>query len=112
VTLTDESTGAFTYVAPVGYTGTESFTFRASDGMADSNTATVSVQVVQSTDVVFAVNAEGLQVFTGMDLLTQVGMYEAYDYPIWVTVEDGELNLEFTSKVNWAKLSAILIEGL
>jgi hypothetical protein len=92
--------------------GMGKFTFEVSDGMADSNMATVSVQVVQSSDVVFVVTAEGLQVCTGLDLLTQVGMYEAHNYPIGVTVEDGELNLEFTSKVNWAKLSTILIEGL
>jgi hypothetical protein len=61
---------------------------------------------------VFDLTAEGLEVCTGLDLLSRVGMKEAYDYPIWVTVEDGELNLDFTPEVNWAKLSAILIEGI
>jgi hypothetical protein len=34
-----------TYTPNLGYTGLDSFTFKANDGMADSNTATVTVNV-------------------------------------------------------------------
>jgi hypothetical protein len=43
-TITDASTGAFTYTAP-NQSGNDSFTFKVSDGKVDSNTATVSVTV-------------------------------------------------------------------
>lgn len=45
VKLNDASTGAFTYTPDADYSGTDSFTYKASDGHDDSNTAKVSVQV-------------------------------------------------------------------
>jgi kumamolisin len=45
VSLTDTSTGAFTYTPNTGFTGTDSFTFDASDSGGTSNTATESVTV-------------------------------------------------------------------
>jgi VCBS repeat-containing protein len=43
--LTLSPNGGFTYTPVAGYAGTDSFTYRASDGIASSNTATVSVTV-------------------------------------------------------------------
>ncbi len=48
VTLDDASTGAYTYTPNDGYSGSDSFTFKASDGKADSNIAKVSVTVKAS----------------------------------------------------------------
>lgn len=45
VTVTNPSTGAFSYTPASGFTGSDSFTFTANDGYADSNTATVSITV-------------------------------------------------------------------
>ncbi|MDN5864112.1 MAG: Ig-like domain-containing protein, partial [Gammaproteobacteria bacterium] len=45
VTLDDASTGAYTYTPDTNYSGSDSFTFKASDGVADSNTATISITV-------------------------------------------------------------------
>jgi hypothetical protein len=45
VSVTDATTGAFTYTPASGYTGDDSFTFNANDGTADSNTATESMIV-------------------------------------------------------------------
>jgi hypothetical protein len=43
----DQSTQQVTYTAPMAFFGTtDSFTYRASDGTATSNTATVSIRVV------------------------------------------------------------------
>jgi subtilase family serine protease len=47
VTITNSSTGAFTYTPASNYYGSDSFTFKANDGQADSNTATESVTVNQ-----------------------------------------------------------------
>ena len=41
--------GSFTYTPPANYTGTASFTYRASDGTADSVTATVTINITGST---------------------------------------------------------------
>ncbi|MBF0212888.1 MAG: tandem-95 repeat protein [Magnetococcales bacterium] len=44
-TLTNATTGAYSYTANAGATGTDSFTFRVNDGRVDSNTATVTVTI-------------------------------------------------------------------
>ncbi|MDN5865595.1 MAG: cadherin-like domain-containing protein, partial [Gammaproteobacteria bacterium] len=45
VTLDDAATGAYTYTPTSGYSGADSFTFKANDGQADSNVATISITV-------------------------------------------------------------------
>lgn len=45
LTAFDRNTGAFTYEPAAGFTGADSFTFKANDGTADSDTATVSISV-------------------------------------------------------------------
>jgi subtilase family serine protease len=45
-TITDNSTGAFTYSPKLGQTGTDTFTFVVNDGQLDSNVATVTVTIV------------------------------------------------------------------
>lgn len=45
VTLDDPSTGAYTYTPSQDFSGSDSFTFKANDGQADSNTATISITV-------------------------------------------------------------------
>ncbi|MEO5715656.1 MAG: Ig-like domain-containing protein, partial [Luteolibacter sp.] len=44
-TVTLNSNGSFTYTPASGYTGPDSFTYKANDGSLDSNTATVSITV-------------------------------------------------------------------
>ena len=50
----DSLTGEATYLAYSGATGTDSFTFRASDGSASSNQASVTLTIVDPKDVVTA----------------------------------------------------------
>ncbi|MES2657779.1 MAG: Ig-like domain-containing protein [Verrucomicrobiota bacterium] len=45
-TLTLNSNGGFTYTPATGYSGPDSFTYRANDGSLNSNLATVSITVV------------------------------------------------------------------
>ena len=40
--------GSFTYTPDNGFDGIDRFTYRASDGLADSNLATVTVEPVKS----------------------------------------------------------------
>lgn len=49
VSLTDTSTGAFTYTPNSGYSGTDGFTFKTNDGLLDSNSATESITVKAAT---------------------------------------------------------------
>ncbi|MBF0627325.1 MAG: tandem-95 repeat protein [Magnetococcales bacterium] len=42
-TLTNNATGAYTYTPRSGATGADSFTFLVNDGLADSNTATITI---------------------------------------------------------------------
>jgi len=44
-TLALDAAGSFTYTPAANYFGTDSFTYKANDGLADSNTATVTVTV-------------------------------------------------------------------
>jgi len=48
--IMDSSTGAFTYTPAPNANGADLFTFRVNDGLLDSNTATVSVEIVPVND--------------------------------------------------------------
>lgn len=48
-TLTLNIDGSFTYTPESGFTGSDSFTYRASDGTLQSNVATVTIQVTDGT---------------------------------------------------------------
>src|SRR5205823_4173729 len=48
------ATGAYTYAAAANYYGADSFTFKANDGMVDSNVATVSLSVTPVNDAPLA----------------------------------------------------------
>jgi hypothetical protein len=49
-TLAFNTDGSFTYVPAADYSGPDSFTYRANDGQADSNVATVSITVTAVND--------------------------------------------------------------
>jgi VCBS repeat-containing protein len=55
-TLTLNSNGSFTYTPTTGYTGSDSFTYRANDGSLNSNTTTVSLTVNAVNTAPVAVN--------------------------------------------------------
>ncbi len=75
-------TGAnLTYTPKANYIGSDSFTFKANDGVADSNTATISIKVdsVNDKPVVtgqsLSVNEDHVRkIKSGNDFITQHGM--------------------------------------
>ncbi|MEE8471513.1 MAG: Ig-like domain-containing protein [Dehalococcoidia bacterium] len=56
-TLTLNSDGSFTYTPGLGFTGTDTFTYRAYDGAAVSNVATVTITVNPTTPPAVTTNA-------------------------------------------------------
>ncbi|MBP1962787.1 Ig-like domain-containing protein [Paenibacillus aceris] len=48
VVITDPATGAFTYTPNAGATGTDTFTFKANDGIADSDATVITVNIAAS----------------------------------------------------------------
>src|SRR5439155_249907 len=57
VTITNVTTGAYSYSPAANYNGAASFTFKANDGSVDSNTATISITVTAVNDAPAAQNA-------------------------------------------------------
>jgi VCBS repeat-containing protein len=55
-TVTLNSNGSFTYTPAANYNGTDSFTYRANDGQANSNTATVTITITAVNDTPVVVN--------------------------------------------------------
>lgn len=51
VTINDASKGVYTYTPAANYSGADSFTFKVNDGYADSNTATVIINVTNLAPV-------------------------------------------------------------
>lgn len=49
-TLTLDSDGAFVYTPAEGFSGTDTFTYRASDGITTSDPAVVTITVAPVTD--------------------------------------------------------------
>src|SRR6185436_17014982 len=56
VAITNTGTGAYSFTPAPNFNGTASFTFKANDGTADSNTAAITVTVAPVNDAPIAVN--------------------------------------------------------
>src|SRR5439155_92019 len=54
--LTLNSNGSFSYTPAANYSGTDSFTYKANDGQADSGIATVTITITAANDAPVAVN--------------------------------------------------------
>ena len=73
-TLALNGNGSFTYEPGASFNGTDSFTYRANDGLEDGNNATVAVRVIPVNDPPVAgddartVDEDGLLVFPASDL--------------------------------------------
>ncbi|MGF1528657.1 MAG: PKD domain-containing protein, partial [Candidatus Competibacterales bacterium] len=57
---------------------------------------------------VFSATVEGESAVTDLDLHAEVGKFATYDVTVLVEVVDGTLNIDFTTAVNNAKLSAVV----
>ncbi len=92
-----ERWGNFSYNIPIS-NGTYSVTLKFAE-LYESN---VNARV-------FSVKMEGKEVIPNLDVFAKVGKNRAYDVTVPVTVNDGSLNIEFTSPKKDAKVNAILV---
>jgi len=76
VAITNPATGAYSFSPALNFNGTTSFTFKANDGIADSNVATVSITVTPVNDAPLA--AAGL--LTTAEDTPATGMLTGFDF--------------------------------
>ena len=81
LTLNDATTGAYTYASFPSATGTDSFTFKVNDGLADSNVATVTVTVLPSQRYWLVASDGGIFTFGTAGFFGSTGGH-ALDQPV------------------------------
>ncbi len=69
-TLSVQPNGEFTYTANSGFVGTDSFTVKANDGAADSDPATVTIDVVQKPGVNLSIDKDSIPENGGKAVVT------------------------------------------
>jgi len=97
--ITNAATGAYTYTAAAGQSGVDAFTFKANDGIDDSNIATVSV-VIQPANRIPAANSFAITTYEGTAVN---GVLPAAD-------PDGDA-LTFSIVANGAKGAAVITDA-
>lgn len=95
-----ERFGNFSYAIPVS-NGTYEITFRFAE-----------IYQEESDKRVFHVLAEDSEVISKLDIYLAAGRDKAYDVVKTVTVKDGNLDIQFRSDIDHAKLSALHIKVL
>ncbi|MEJ2129590.1 MAG: Ig-like domain-containing protein [Woeseiaceae bacterium] len=74
----DAATGSFTYNATADFEGTDSFTYQANDGFADSPPATVTLSVNEWLGTVNLGTADDEETNYGLQIDEQMNLYVAY----------------------------------
>ncbi|MCR4410833.1 MAG: Ig-like domain-containing protein [Thermoguttaceae bacterium] len=96
-TLVLSADGSFTYTPEADYSGTDTFTYRASDGVAESNVATVTITVKPAGEaIVFEGTDKSDHIFvdlTGMQGRVVVRSYGKNDHIMIVGIPSGPVDL-------------------
>jgi hypothetical protein len=93
-TLTLNPSGSFTYVPNAGFTGSDVFSYRASDGALQSNTVTVTLMINASTGP-FTVSPSAM---------TYTGTVNGPNQNAGVTIKNNRstsLNVTWSDNINW-----------
>jgi uncharacterized repeat protein (TIGR03803 family) len=83
-TITDASTGAFTYIPNSGASGADTFSFRVSDGSVSSNIATMAVTIVPLSVTVLSPNG-GERVFVSHPITISWNATGAVSFDVWLS---------------------------
>ncbi len=96
VSISNVTTGAYTYTPASGYIGSDSFTFKANDGYLDSNTASVSATVTDAAPVADAgsYNVTGNGHVSGTLKATAASPSETLTYAIVSQPAHGTVSLD------------------
>ncbi len=89
--LTLNANGGFSYTPTAGYVGTDTFTYKVSDGVSNDQTALVTltvtaVQMTQPTTPLPSTGAGAVLVNTALDWADVIGA-TSYDVYLWVTAQ-------------------------
>ncbi|MBF0627839.1 MAG: DUF1566 domain-containing protein [Magnetococcales bacterium] len=98
-TITNQTTGAFSYTPNSGSTGTDTFTFRVNDGTDDSNMAMVAITIIRTIAPV-AKSGQTTSQDSGDDGRLQKGV--AWPSPRFIDNGDGTVKDNLTGLV-WMK---------
>ncbi|MBP1965362.1 polysaccharide lyase family 8 super-sandwich domain-containing protein [Paenibacillus aceris] len=97
--VTDPATGAFTYTPTTGSTGTDTFTFRVSDGRTESNVASVTINLAAAPKVLQAELAGESSVAAGAQFKVTFGLKNVIQAALAedVTIEYDANSMQFES---------------
>jgi len=126
--FTFNADGSFTYMPAYHYYGSDSFTYKVNDGIADSNTATVSLNVMNQTPVLDQLSGEGPGLTIDQDIRAhhqitwlgeEIGRVHAVDYdgdPVTYQLDSSSLisinaTTGIVTIVNPADFDAMLLSG-
>lgn len=84
LTVFDTDTGAFTYTPNSNYTGSDSFTFTANDGLLDSNEATVDITITESPEDTLPLCSDGLD--NDNDGLIDLNDPDCANFPLEISI--------------------------
>src|SRR5208283_5469120 len=89
--------------------GNFSYSIPLADGSYNVTLKFAEIYWTAAGERIFNVSMQGTQVISDLDIYSKVGKNAAYDVTIPVTVTNGMLNISFTSVVDNAKVSALLV---
>lgn len=104
LTFFNAGSGAFTYTPGSNYTGSDSFTFTANDGLLDSNPATVDITVTSSPEDTLALCSDGID--NDNDTLIDLEDPDCAGFPLQITISP----LTETNAVNDAHTFTVTVQ--
>ena len=93
-TLALQADGSFIYAPAAGYSGADSFTYKANDGLADSSVATVTINVTPTTSSSYTASP-GTKIKDNFAVTSQLAIADSYlvrDLNVQVKVTHGSLS--------------------
>ncbi|MEK6847619.1 MAG: putative Ig domain-containing protein [Nanoarchaeota archaeon] len=95
----NSTTGQVTYTPNTSFTGSDNFTFKANDGIADSNNATISIAVNP------VIPTNNPPIITSMPI-TEINESEAYSYQVTATDSDNDTLAYSFSGPSWLTMDS------
>ena len=101
-TVTLNADGSFVYTPTVGYSGPDSFTYKANDGALDSNVATVNITVIKPVSPDLTEDHASVTTPEGQTATNSGTFWIVNGHPLTLTTSVGTLGLTNPSSLNVA----------